>query len=113
MLTKTLEIIYQQSWLTREVPGIWRLVHVMPSTRNGRKEDPGNYTPGSLASVPSNVTEQILSRAVTWHIQDNQVTKPSQHRFMKGRNEGTALNVLYLDLQKQLTLFLTALSWRS
>jgi len=31
VLTKPLTIIYQQSWLTREVPADWMLANVMPS----------------------------------------------------------------------------------
>ncbi|KAK4826877.1 hypothetical protein QYF61_011996 [Mycteria americana] len=45
VLTKRLSIIYQQSWLTGEVPADWRLANVMPIYKKGRKEDPGNYRP--------------------------------------------------------------------
>ncbi|GAB0207516.1 hypothetical protein GRJ2_003217300 [Grus japonensis] len=41
-LAKPLSIIYQQSWLTGEVPDDWRLANVMPIYKKGRKEDPGN-----------------------------------------------------------------------
>ncbi|KAK4825649.1 hypothetical protein QYF61_001434 [Mycteria americana] len=49
-LTKPLSIIYQQSWLTGEVPVDWRLANVTPIYKKGRKEDPGNYRPVSLTS---------------------------------------------------------------
>ena len=52
VLTKPLSIIYQQSWLTREVPVDWRLANVMPIYKKGQKEDPGNYRTVSLTSVP-------------------------------------------------------------
>ena len=55
--------------------------------------------------------------AITWHIQDNQVIRPSQRGFMKGRScltnlisfhdkvtclvdEGKAVDVVYLDFSK-------------
>ena len=74
--------------------------------------------------------EQIILSAITWHWQDNQVIRPSQHGFMKGRScltnlislydkvthlvdEGKAVDVAYLDLVKPLTPFPTAFSWRN
>ncbi|KFW10111.1 hypothetical protein N327_11642, partial [Fulmarus glacialis] len=73
MLTKPLSIMYQQSWLTGEVPVDWRLASVTPIYKKGRKEDLGNYRPVSLTSVLGKVMEQIILSAITRHIQDNQV----------------------------------------
>ncbi|KAK4815820.1 hypothetical protein QYF61_007429, partial [Mycteria americana] len=67
VLTKPLSIIYQQSWLTGEVPADWRLVNVTPIFKKGQKEDPGNYRPVSLTSVPGKLMEQIILSAITWH----------------------------------------------
>ncbi|KFQ20539.1 hypothetical protein N332_13059, partial [Mesitornis unicolor] len=72
VLTKPLSSIYQQSWLTREVPVNWRLANVTPIYKKGWKEDPGNYRPVSLTSVPGKVMEQIILSAITQHMQDNQ-----------------------------------------
>ncbi|GAB0177331.1 mitochondrial enolase superfamily member 1 [Grus japonensis] len=116
VLTKPFSIIYQQSWLTGEVPLDWRLANVMPIYKKGRKEDLGNYRPVSLTSVLGKVMKIILS-AITWHVQDNQVIRPSQHGFMKGQScltnlisfydkvtclvdEGKAADVAYLDFSK-------------
>ncbi|KFQ01578.1 hypothetical protein N329_12904, partial [Haliaeetus albicilla] len=73
VLTKPLSIIYQQSWLTGEVPVGWKLENVTPIYKKGRKEDPGNYRPDSLTSLPGKVMEQIILSAITQHVQDNQV----------------------------------------
>ncbi|GAB0210363.1 cAMP-dependent protein kinase inhibitor alpha [Grus japonensis] len=75
----------EQSWLTGEVPLDWRLANVMPIYKKGWKEDPGNYRPVSLTSVPGKVMEQVILSAITQYIQDNLVIRPSQHGFMKGR----------------------------
>ncbi|KAK4831137.1 LOW QUALITY PROTEIN: hypothetical protein QYF61_015440 [Mycteria americana] len=116
-LTKPLSIIYQQSWLTGEVPADWRLANVTPIFKNGRKEDPGNYRPVSLTSVPGKLMEQIILSAITWDVENDQGIKPSQHGFRKGRScltnlisfydkvtrlvdEGKAVDVVYLDFSK-------------
>ncbi|KFQ39435.1 hypothetical protein N332_02818, partial [Mesitornis unicolor] len=72
VLAKPLSIIYQQSWLTSELPVGWRLANVMPIYKKGWKEDPGNYRAVSLTSVPGKVMEQIILSAITHHMQDNQ-----------------------------------------
>ncbi|KAK4828143.1 hypothetical protein QYF61_023959 [Mycteria americana] len=106
-----------QSWLTGEVPVDWRLANVTPIYKKGRKEDPGNYRPVSLTSVPGKLMEQIILSAITRHVEDNQGIKPSQHGFRKGRScltnlisfydkvthlvdEGKAVDVVYLDFSK-------------
>lgn len=48
VLTKSLSIIYQQSWLTREFPVEWRLVNMSAVYKKGRKEDLWSYRPVSL-----------------------------------------------------------------
>ncbi|KAF1512578.1 hypothetical protein FQV20_0000633, partial [Eudyptula albosignata] len=116
-LAKPLSIIYQQSWLTGEVPDDWRLANVTPIYRKGRKEDPGNYRPVSLTSVPGKIMEQFILRVLTRHERDNQGIRPSQHGFTRGRScltnlisfydqvtrlvdEGKAVDVVYLDFSK-------------
>ncbi|GAB0194988.1 mitochondrial enolase superfamily member 1 [Grus japonensis] len=116
VLTKPLSIIYQQSWLTREIPVDWRLASVTPIHKKGQKEDPENYRPVSLTLVLGKVMEKIIFSAITQHVQDKMI-RPSQHRFMKGRScltnlisfydkvihlvdEGKAVDVVYLDFSK-------------
>ncbi|KAK4820377.1 hypothetical protein QYF61_025453 [Mycteria americana] len=85
-------ILPGQSWLTGEVPVDWRLANVMSMYMKGWKEDPGNYRPVSLTSVPGKVMEQIILSAITQHVQDNQVTCLV--------DEGKAVDVVYLDFSK-------------
>ncbi|KAJ7421811.1 hypothetical protein WISP_40994 [Willisornis vidua] len=51
MVTEPFSIIYQQSWLTVEVPSDWKLVNVTLIYKKGWKEDPVNYRLVSLTSV--------------------------------------------------------------
>jgi len=94
-LAKTLSIIYQQSWLTGEVPDDWRIAKVTPIYKKGRKEDPGNYRPVRLTSVPGQIMERIILSVLTRHVKDNHGIRPSQHGFMKGRSCLTNLISFY------------------
>ncbi|GAB0183885.1 mitochondrial enolase superfamily member 1 [Grus japonensis] len=85
-LAKPLSIICQQSWLTGEVPDDWRLANVTPIYKKGWKENPGNYRPASLTSVPGKILERFILSVLTRQVQDNQGIRPSQHGFMKGRS---------------------------
>ncbi|KAK4810207.1 hypothetical protein QYF61_011801 [Mycteria americana] len=117
VLNKPLSIIYQQSWLSKEVPVDWRLANVTPNYKKGRKEDSGNDRSVSLTLVPRKLMEQIILTAITRHVQDNQVIRPSQHGFRKGSScltnlisfydeatrlldERKAVDVVYLDFSK-------------
>uniref|UniRef100_A0A8C3LJD3 Reverse transcriptase domain-containing protein n=1 Tax=Chrysolophus pictus TaxID=9089 RepID=A0A8C3LJD3_CHRPC len=117
VIAKPLSIIYQCSLLTGEVPEDWKLANVTPIYKKGCKEDPGNYRPVSLTSVPGKVMEQIVLREITRQVRDNRGIRPSQHGFTKGRScltnlisfydlvtrlvdEGKAVDVVYLDFSK-------------
>ncbi|GAB0181668.1 hypothetical protein GRJ2_000632100 [Grus japonensis] len=95
VLAELLSIIYQQAWLTGEVPVDRRLANVMPIHKKGQKEDPGNSWPVRLTSVPQKVIEQIILRAIMCHVQDNQMIRPDQHVFMRGRSCLTNLISFY------------------
>jgi len=116
-LAKPLSVIYQQSWLTGEVPDDWRITSVTPVYKKGWKEDPRNYRPVSLTSVPGKIMEWFILSALTGHVKNNQGIRPSQHGLMKGRScltnlisfcdqvtclvdEGKAVDVVYLDFSK-------------
>ncbi|KFW77280.1 RNA-directed DNA polymerase from mobile element jockey, partial [Manacus vitellinus] len=59
-LAKPLSIIYQQSWLTGEVPDDWKLANIMPIHKKDCKKDSGNYRHVSLTSEPGKAMEQII-----------------------------------------------------
>jgi len=56
-LAEPLSIIYQKSWLTGEVPDVCRIASVRAIYKKGRKEDPRNYRPVSLTSLPGKIME--------------------------------------------------------
>lgn len=64
VLTKPHPIVYQQSWLTGEVPADWRLANVILIYKKGQKQNPGNYSSVSLISLPEAVMEQIIPSSI-------------------------------------------------
>ncbi|RMC11736.1 hypothetical protein DUI87_11859 [Hirundo rustica rustica] len=114
---KLLSIIYQQPWLTGEVPDDWKLANVTPIHKKGGKEVPGNCRAVSLTSAPGKIMEQFILNLITQNLQDGQGVRPSQHRFWRGRScltslisfydqvtrlvdAGRAVDVVYLDFSK-------------
>jgi len=116
-LANPLSIIYEQSYLTGEVPDGWRIASVTHVYKKGQKDDSGNYRPVSLTSVVGKIMEQLILSALIRHVQDNQGIRPNQHGFMKGKScltnlvsfydqvtclvdEGKAVDDVYLDFSK-------------
>ncbi|KAK4810508.1 hypothetical protein QYF61_004288, partial [Mycteria americana] len=84
-----LSIIYQRSWESGEIPTDWKLANVIPIYKKVMREDPGNYRPVSLNSVPGKIMEKIILE------KDNTIIRYSQHGFTKGKSCLTNLLSFY------------------
>ncbi|KAJ7404468.1 RNA-directed DNA polymerase from mobile element jockey-like protein [Willisornis vidua] len=118
------KIIFADIWSTGTVLGRFGLIPHAQHTgqradklaKKDWKKDSGNYRPVSVTSVLRKVMEQIILSAITWHVQDNQVIRPSQYGFVESRsclanlifydqvtslvNEGKAVDIVYLDFSE-------------
>ena len=102
---------------TGTLPLDWKVANVVPIFKKGDKDDPGNYRPVSLTSVPCKVIESIIRDQLMTHLQSCDLLANAQHGFRPGRScstqlqlaveewsrlieKGEPVDVLYLDLAK-------------
>ena len=73
------------SWKSGEVSVDWKLANV-PVFKKGKKEDPGNYRPVSLTSVPGKIMEKIIMGVIETHTNDcshwSQPTKVQKRKVL-------------------------------
>uniref|UniRef100_A0A803T8Q3 Reverse transcriptase domain-containing protein n=1 Tax=Anolis carolinensis TaxID=28377 RepID=A0A803T8Q3_ANOCA len=117
VISEPLAIIFESSWRTGEVPADWRRANVVPIFKKGKKNDPNNYRPVSLTSIPGKILEKIIKEVVCKHLETNAVIANSQHGFTKNKScqtnlisffdrvtswvdTGNAVDVAYLDFSK-------------
>jgi len=95
VIAEPLSSIFERSWRTGEVPEDWRKASVTSVFKNGKKEDPGNYRPVSLTSIPGKVMEQLILEVIIKYVEEKKVIRSSQHRFTEGKSCLTNLIAFY------------------
>ena len=86
-----LAAIYRETLDTGILPEDWALADVVPIYKKGSKDDPNNYRPISLTSIPCNVLESIIRDQLMEHLQSENLLADAQHGFRPGRSCATQL----------------------
>lgn len=60
-----------------------RKSNIAPIFKRGKKEDPQNYRPDSLTSVPGKVVETLILGTISTNMMDKKVIWSHQHGFTK------------------------------
>ena len=109
--------IFRISLEQRKAVRDWKLQNISPLFKKGSKDDPGNYRPISLTSVPGKMLESIIADDMMSHLEHNKLILDSQHGFRRGRScltnlvdffhdmfsiydKSRAVDILYLDFRK-------------
>ncbi|GAB0181915.1 mitochondrial enolase superfamily member 1 [Grus japonensis] len=56
-VVRPFSIIFEKMWRSGDIPEDWKKANVTPIYKKGLKEDPGNFKPISLTSVPGKLME--------------------------------------------------------
>ena len=109
--------IFRTSLEQRKAVRDWKLQNISPLFKKGSKDDPGNYRPISLTSVPGKMLESIIADDMMSHLEHNKLILDSQQGFRSGRScltnlvdffhdmfsiydKSRAVDILYLDFRK-------------
>lgn len=65
--------IFEKSWQSVKSQVTGKRGYIVPVFKKGRKDNPGNYWPDSLTSVPGNMMEEILLEAMLRHMENSLV----------------------------------------
>ncbi|PKU33356.1 rna-directed dna polymerase from mobile element jockey-like [Limosa lapponica baueri] len=76
--------VREQSWRTGEVHEDWRKANVIPVFKKGKKDNPGNYRPVSLTSIPGKMMKWLIQGIISKHMEEKKAIRSSQHGFTKG-----------------------------
>jgi len=116
-IAEPLALIFQRSFETGLVPLDWRVADIVPIFKKRAKDDPTNYRPVSLTSLPCKVMESLKKDSLNEFLEIKGTISGYQHGFMEGRScltnllesleswtqalgNGYGIDVLYLDYRK-------------
>lgn len=93
-----LHVIFVESLRTSRLPNDWLCAKIVPTQKAGKKHIISNYRPISLTRTSCITLETIISKAITTHLETNNVFCPHQHGFRAGLSTVAQLAETTLDL---------------
>ena len=99
-ISPILEIIFNKSLQTGQVPNDWKEANVAPIFKKCDKHNPCDYRPISLTCIMSKCMEHILFLVsnIMQHLDSNKILYALQHGFLKKLSCDTQLISLFPDL---------------
>ena len=97
-----IQLIFERSLATGELPSDWTKANVSPIFKKGDKSDPANYRPISLTCILCKVMAHIIASNLTQHLNKYNILYDLQHGFRQKRSCETQLIQLVEDLGRQL-----------
>ena len=91
-----LHTIMTKSLEESTLPDEWKIAHVSPVYKKGKKNLAENYRPVSLTSIACRLMEKILKDQIMQHLMNEKLLSKHQHGFMGKRSTVTQL-LCYLD----------------
>jgi hypothetical protein len=116
-LSKPLTYIFNKSLEISTLPTEWKNATVTAIFKKGDRQDPGNYRPISLTSIPCKMLEQLIRKEIIEHMNRNRLFTDCQFGFRAKKSttlqllyaveewietidNGGTVDACYLDLQK-------------
>src|SRR6266516_122447 len=117
ILPKILKKLFNNSMSRNSIPLDCKKANVTPIFKKGNRGNVENYRPVSLTVIFGKVMEKIIKQKLDEFLKINNILVGSKHGFVKGKScltnllvfqdsvykkidEGSAVDVIYLDLQK-------------
>ena len=116
-MSPSLQTIFRRSIDQGEVPGQWKVAHIVPIHKGGSKAIMANFRPVALTSAICKVLEKIICAAIMSFLTRNNLITPQQHGFVRGHScqtnimlclerwtefldEGKSVDIAYFDYAK-------------
>jgi hypothetical protein len=90
-LVPFLNLFYNLSLQTCQIPRQWKTAHITPVFKKGNRSCPKNYRPISQTSVLCRLLEKIISGNILDHLYKNNLLSQEQHGFLPRRSTTTQL----------------------
>ena len=98
MTAKCLTAIFNASLKNSELPHEWKMAHVAPLHKKGATDQPNNYRPISLTSIPCKLLERIVLHHLNTTL--DAVLYNRQHGFRRGLSCETQLCATYHEIAR-------------
>ncbi|CAH8570357.1 unnamed protein product [Schistosoma haematobium] len=84
ILATPLSVMFSHSLSRGKLPENWKLAHITPIFKGGRRNEPSSYRPVALLSLPSKLMESLICDGLNDYLLSLNFFSPQQHGFRKG-----------------------------